>query len=72
MPRIWIEEEREILKKLAEKGYRTAEIMTVLKSRSRCSIDKEARLLGISLAGPKPIIDHKALDRLLNQEVEDA
>jgi hypothetical protein len=70
----WLDEEVSALTKLSEKGYTLDQVVKsgVFKSRSRDAISAKATSLHLSLAGKTASIDREALERLLDQEVQDA
>ena len=63
----WSNQEKDILKQMAERGFMTPDIMRVLK-RSKNSIDIMASKMGLSLAGKKPEIDMDEFARLMKGE----
>lgn len=68
MPRMyWTEEEVEILKDGAQRGFTIEQLLDVLKSRTRNSITNKAYTLGLSLQGGRPEIDREAYRRHLEQ-----
>jgi hypothetical protein len=61
----WNEEERGILKKMAEKGFVAKDVALVLKSRSLASISTQAASLGLSLRPKETEIDMDMFNKIM-------
>jgi len=61
----WTDKEIEILKEMAQKGFRVQDIQKVLKSRSINGIRNKALLLNLSLMGERPEIDFEAFRQMM-------
>lgn len=61
----WTDKEKDILKKMAEKGRTAKEVITVLKSRSTRAINCQAAVMGLSLQEREVEIDEAAFRKIM-------
>lgn len=61
----WTEKEKDLLKKMAEKGLTAKDVMLVLKSRSIASISAQAASMGLSLCQKEVEIDEVAFKKIM-------
>lgn len=61
----WTDKEKDVLKKMAEKGLTSKDVALVLKSRSAHGIHCQAAVLGLSLFPKEVSIDMELFNKIM-------